>query len=394
MRYAVRRLLHQPGFSLVVVLTLALGIGANTAIFSLVNAVLLRPLAFDRPEQLVTINHFYPNLNNLEASFAVPSYHDMRERMHIFESFAVTTGWNANLTEGSDPEKVVGAVATSEFFNVFGVAPLLGRTFVEGEDTDGRRHVVVLGYGLWQRRFGADPKVVGRKIVIGGEPFDVVGVMPPGFNGFFDRRTELWAPAVFKPEQYNDFHRTNEFLSAVGRLKRGISVEQARREVTAFAEELKRDHPASYDRVWTIHTRSLDELANERIRPALLILLGAVGAVLLIACANIANLLLARSAARTREMAVRAAIGATRRSLIQQLLTESVLLSLAGAAVGLAIAFGAIRALIALAPQDSLRTEAIHIDGIVLLYTLGIALGSGLFVEVESVLHAVADDSE
>ena len=378
MRYAIRRLIHQPGFSLVVILTLALGIGANTAIFSLVNAVLLKPLPYDRPEQLVTVNHFYPNLNNLEAGFAVPSYHDIRERMRLFQSFAVMTPWNANLTEGGDPEKVIGAVATAEFFKVFRVAPLLGRTFAEGEDTDGRRHVVVLGYGLWQRRFGADPKIVGRKIVIGAEPFDVIGVMPPGFDGFFNRRTELWAPAVFKPFLYDDNHRTNEFLSAVGRLKPGISLEQARRDVTAFAAGLKRDHPASYDDVWTIKTRSLDEFGSAKVRPTLLVLLGAVGCVLLIACANIANLLLARSAARTREMAVRSAIGATRRALIRQLLTESVLLSLAGGAVGLLIAYGAIRGLIALAPMDQLRTDLIHIDGAVLLYTLGIALATGL----------------
>jgi len=392
MRYAIRRLIHQPGFSLVVILTLALGIGANTAIFSLVNAVLLKPLPYDRPEQLVTVNHFYPNLNNLEAGFAVPSYHDIRERMRLFQSFAVMTPWNANLTEGGDPEKVIGAVATAEFFKVFRVAPLLGRTFAEGEDTDGRRHVVVLGYGLWQRRFGADPKIVGRKIVIGAEPFDVIGVMPPGFDGFFNRRTELWAPAVFKPFLYDDNHRTNEFLSAVGRLKPGISLEQARRDVTAFAAGLKRDHPASYDDVWTIKTRSLDEFGSAKVRPTLLVLLGAVGCVLLIACANIANLLLARSAARTREMAVRSAIGATRRALIRQLLTESVLLSLAGGAVGLLIAYGAIRGLIALAPMDQLRTDLIHIDGAVLLYTLGIALATGLLFGFAPALTASRAD--
>jgi hypothetical protein len=192
----------------------------------------------------------------------------------------------------------------------------------------------VLGYGLWQRRFGADPKIVGRKIVIGAEPFDVIGVMPRGFDGFLNRRTELWAPAVFKPDQYDDYHRTNEFLSAVGRLKPGISLEQARRDVTAFAAGLKRDHPASYDTVWTIKTRSLDEYASAKVRPTLLVLLGAVGCVLLIACANIANLLLARSAARTREISRPLGDRCHASRLIRQLLT-GVLLSLAGAAVGL-----------------------------------------------------------
>jgi putative ABC transport system permease protein len=392
MRYAIRRLIHQPGFSLVVVLTLALGIGANTAIFSLVNAVLLKPLPFDRPEQLVTLDHFYPSLNNLEAGFAVPSYHEIRDHTRVFESFAVTTGWNANLTAGGDPEKINGAVATAEFFKVFGVAPLVGRTFAAGEDTAGREHVVVLGYGLWQRRFGSDPKVLGRKIVLNGEPYDVIGVMPAGFDGFFNRRTELWAPAVFKPEQYDDNHRTNEFLSAVGRTRPGVTLDETRRDVTAFAESLKHDHAGFYPPNWTLETRSLDEVATARVRPALLVLLGAVGFVLLIACANIANLLLARSAGRTREMAVRAAIGATRRALIKQLLTESMLLSLVGAALGLVIAFGAIRALIALAPMDQLRTEGIHIDGVVLLYTLAIALATGLLFGFAPALAASRAD--
>jgi len=392
MRYAIRRLIHQPGFSLVVVLTLALGIGANTAIFSLVNAVLLKPLPFPQPDRLLTLDHFYPSLNNLEAGFAVPSYHDIRERTHLFESFAVVTGWNANLTGGGDPEKVTGANATSEYFKVFGVSPLLGRTFAPGEDSAGREHVVVLGYGLWQRRFGSDRSIVGRKILLNGEPYDVIGVMPEGFDGFFNRRTELWAPIVFKPNQYDDNHRTNEFLTSVGRMKAGVTVDQATRDVSAFAEGLKRDHSSSYPANWTIETRSVTAYATARLRPALLILLGAVGAVLLIACANIANLLLARSAARTREMAVRAAIGATRQALMRQLLTESVLLSLAGAAVGLVIALGAIRGLIALAPMDALRTDAIHIDGTVLLYTLAIALGTGLLFGLAPAIQASRAD--
>jgi putative ABC transport system permease protein len=392
MRYAIRRLVHQPGFSLVVILTLALGIGANTAIFSLVNAVLLTPLPFDHPERLVTLDHFYPDLNNLEAGFAVPSYAEIRPRTHVFDAFAVTRPWNVNLTGAGDPEKINGALATSEFFRVFGVAPLLGRTFLAGEDSAGREHVVVLGYGLWTRRFGADRAIVGKKILLGSEPFDVIGVMPTGFDGFFNRRTELWAPVTFKPDQYGDDARTNEFLAAVGRLKPGVTVEQARQDVTAFANGLKHDHPTSYDTSWTIKTRSLDEYSTAKLRPALLILLGAVGFVLLIACANIANLLLARSAARTREMAVRAAIGATRRALIRQLLTESVLLSLAGAVVGLAITFGAIRALTVLAPMDQLRADTIHVNATVLLYTLGIALATGLLFGFAPALHASRAD--
>ena len=246
MRYAIRRLVHQPGFSLVVILTLALGIGANTAIFSLVNAVLLRSLPYDHPERLVTLDHYYPDLNNLEAGFAVPSYKEITERTHVFDAFAVAGRWNVNLTGTGEPEKLTGSYATADFFKVFGVAPMLGRTFLPGDCREGFKNVVVLGYGLWERRFGSDRDIVGKKVVLGGEPFEVIGVMPRGFYALFNRRVEVWAPAVFKPEQYGDDARTNEFLFSLGRLRPGIPVDQATREVTAFAEGLKHDHPSSY----------------------------------------------------------------------------------------------------------------------------------------------------
>jgi putative ABC transport system permease protein len=392
MRYAIRRLIHQPGFTLIVVLTLALGIGANTAIFSLVNAVLLRPLPYDQPERLVTLDHFYPSLNNLEAGFAVPSYRDIRERTRIFDTFAVMTSWNANLTGSGEPEKLDGAVATAQFFRVFGVAPVLGRTFAPNEDQAGREHVVVLSHGLWTRRFGGDRGIVGKKIILSGEPYDVIGIMPASFRGVFTDRTEVWAPLVFKPEQFAENRRTNEFLRAVGRLKAGVSVEQATRDVTAFADSLKRDFKDSYPRDWTIETRTFDQFATARVRPALLVLLGAVGLVLLIACANIANLMLARSMSRAREMAVRAAIGATRADLIRQLLTESVLLSLLGAVAGLGIAVAAIRGLEAIGPIDQVRVESIAIDGTVLIYTFVIAVATGLIFGFAPALHSSRAD--
>ena len=392
MRYAIRRLLHQPGFTLIVVLTLALGIGANTAIFSLVNAVLLRPLPYAQPERLVTLDHFYPSLNNLEAGFAVPSYRDIRERTRIFETFAVMTRWNANLTGNGEPEKLNGAVATAEFFRVFGGAPAVGRTFASKEDQAGREHVVVLSHGLWTRRFGGDRAIVGRKIILSGEPYDVIGVMPASFRGVFTDQTEVWAPLVFKPEQFEENRRTNEFLRAVGRLKPDVGIEQASRDVTAFAESLKRDFRDAYPRDWTIKTRTFGRFSTERVRPALLVLLGAVALVLLIACANIANLMLARSMARTREMAVRAAIGATRADLIRQLLTESVLLSLAGAVAGLGVAVALIRGLEALGPIDLVRVESIGIDGTVLLYTFAIAVATGLIFGFAPALHSSRTD--
>jgi len=391
-RYAIRRLTHNPGFSLIVVLTLALGIGANTAIFSIVNGVLLRPLPYDQPDRLVALNHYYANLDGLEAGFAVPTYRDIRERMKIFDAFAVAQGWNANLTGIGQPERLIASKTTAEFFKVYGVQPLRGRTFAAGEDHAGREKVVVLSHGFWLRRFGGDASVIGRKILLDGEPYDVIGVMPVGFYSFFNRATDLWAPAVFTPEQYGDNRRTNEFLVAAGRLKAGIGIEQTKRDVTAFADGLKRDFPDSYARQWTIAATSMNEMATRRIRTALLILVGAVGFVLLIACANIANLLLARAASRSREVAVRAAVGATRTDLIRQLLAESLLLSVVGAVVGLGIAYGAVRALVATVPVDLLRVEAIQIDGTVLLFTLAVAVVTGLLFGIAPAIHASRAD--
>jgi putative ABC transport system permease protein len=331
-RFALRRLLHSPGFAAIVIATLALGIGANTAIFSVVNAVLLQPLPYPAPDQLVTVFHHYPSLNNLEAGFAVPTYRDVGERTRTFDSFAVRNTWAVNLTGGAEPERLAALRATAGYFRVLGTPPLLGRTFLPGEDQPGRDHVAVISAGLWQRLFGRRADVLGSTLQLNGEPYQIVGVMPPSFHDFYMRQADLWAPLAFTPEQFADDKRTNEFLRMIGRLKTGVTVAGATRDMAALGEQLKKDHPAQYPPDWTLKTRALAEEGRQTIRPALLVLLGAVALVLLIACANMANLLLARAAARGRELAIRTALGATRGTLVVQMLAESVVLSIAGSA--------------------------------------------------------------
>jgi putative ABC transport system permease protein len=379
-RYAFRRLRKSPGFSVIVLLTLALGIGANSAIFSVVNTVLLRPFPYRDPERLMIVDHFYPSLNNLEAGASAPGFRDLRDKVSIFDGVFVMNGWAPALTgAGGEPQRLQGTRASGLIFKTLGVAPILGRPFTPEEDVPGKNHVLVLSYGFWQRQFGGEQTIIGKRLILNGEPYEVIGVMPPAFKDFAGRVTaDLWTPLALAPNAFADNNRTNEFLTLVARLKPAISVERARSDMKTFASQLKAQYPNNYASDWTLKLSPMNEKLSGGIRPALLVLLGAVGFVLLIACANVANLLLARAASRIKEVAIRSALGATRRDLLRQLMAESLLLAVVGGVLGLGLAWLGMQAVVALKPANVPRITELRIDGLVMAFTLGVAVLTGL----------------
>jgi predicted permease len=384
--YSVRRLRKSPAFTAVVLVTLALGIGANTAIFSVVNTVLLRALPYRAPAGLVSIEHFYPSFNDMEAPVSARGFRDYRDKTSSFESVAVETQFGANLTGSGDPERVPGVRVSGDWFQTLGVSPLYGRALTRDDDQPGKEHVVVLSHGAWTRLFASEPSAVGRSIELNGETYQIVGVMPAGFRSFFSRNADLFVPLALAPAAFNSGY-TNEYLNSVARLRPGVPLARAQAEMTTFAENLKKENPNNFSPTWTLKVRGLDDLSSGRIRPVLLVLLGAVGFVLLIACANVANLLLARAAVRMKEIAIRAALGADRASLIRQLLIESVLLALGGGVLGLVLAQWSVKSLVALNPGLP-RANEVGIDAGVMLFTLVISVVTGLLFGLAPALQS------
>jgi predicted permease len=382
-RFALRGLARRPLFAAVVIGTIALGVGANTAIFSVVNGVLLRPLPYHEPDRVVSFGHTVPTW-----LVSVPEYVDYTRDLRSFEGLAAYTINEGNLATPDEPERVGLASVTSTFFSVLGVRPLVGRTFLTDEDRVMPATVAVLSYGLWQRRFGGDPAVVGRTIPFNGVPRTVVGVMPQYFD-YPTARVDVWLPiARFNSDSLGD--RANHYLFMVGRLRRGVSVARAVSEATMVTRRLMRDHADKYDPTAPLVPviTPVSEVLVGATRPYVWMLFGAVGFVLLIVCANVANLLLARGEGRRREMAVRAALGASRGRMLTQLLTESAVFALGGGALGILLAWSGTRALVALAPPSIPRAEQIGLDWAVLAYALATSLVAGIVFGLVPALRA------
>jgi putative ABC transport system permease protein len=395
-RYGWRALLKNPGFTAVAVLVLALGIGANTAIFNVVNAVLLRPLPFDQADRLVQLYHIPPQANFPGIhTFAVSpaNFLAWRSQNRSFEAISAYGFRSFTLTGRGQPEAVRAFPVTNGFFSALHAQPLLGRTFLESEDQNGRDHEVVLSYDFWRTHFAADRGIVGKNIQLNNEAFAVVGVMPAGFM-FPLLSDTAYAPEMWKPAGWSDQERAvrdNHNYMAIGRLKPGVSLQQANAELSTISNQLAQEYPKD-DKGWGATAIPMREDLVGDVRPALLILLGAVAFVLLIACANVANLVLAKTLSRRKEVAIRAALGASRRRLLQQVLAETVLLAIAGGLLGLIFAHYGTILIVKFLAQQLPRSGEIGLDGWVLAFTCGISLLTGLAAGLLPALRLTRED--
>jgi len=380
LRYGFRMLLKNPGFTAVAVLTLALGVGANSAIFSVINGILLKPLPYQSPERLMRVFETSPAFPKFPTSPA--NFLDYREQNQVFEDYATFSRSDLQLAEGDQPERLTAMLVSEGFFRVLGFEPVLGRAFLPSEEQAANGHVVVLSNRLWQNRFGGDAQIIGKSIKLNGELFTIIGVMPAGLQHVggdyhsmpHGENVDLWWPL---PLDRMRNRRGSHYLNAIGKLKPGITREQAEGQLNEIAIRLEQQYPGT-NKDWRIKLIPLREEIVGQVQPMLLVVLGAVGFVLLIACVNVANLLLARAIAREKEIAVRVALGAGRWRIIRQILTESLLIAFLGGLLGLLLGILGVQGLTALSPDKLPRLQMISIDGRMFVFTLGVALLTGL----------------
>jgi putative ABC transport system permease protein len=389
LRYGARMLLKNPSFTLIAALTLALGIGANTAIFSVVNSVLLKPLPYEEPDRLTLLTEYGANFGEMSISY--PNFIDWRAQNRVFEKIGVYNRGNYNLTGGGDPERLLVAQMSADVFDALRVKAALGRVYTNDEDKPGANPVVVLSHGLWQRRFGADSSIIGRSLTLNDRGYTVIGVMPRGF--LFPSRVEMWTPVGPLSDQESWKQRGNHpGLYALARLKPGVTLEQARADMKNVTAALEKQYPDSNTGNSATIISLMENYVSD-VRRALYVLSGAVGFVLLIACANVASLTLARASTRQREMAVRAALGAGRWRIVRQLLTESALLALIGGALGLGFAQWGVAAILAISPEGAIpRVAEIGLDRSVLFFTAAISILTGVVFGLAPALQSSRPD--
>jgi putative ABC transport system permease protein len=395
-RYTLRQCRREPAFVVTVALVLALGIGASAAIFSVVNPILFRPLPYPGAERVMMM--WESRLGEKPMAVAFATFYGMRQRNRSFESLAVMRPWQPAMIGSGEPERLEGQLVSADYFQVLGVPPALGRNFVAADDQFHGPANVILGNALWRRRFAGDRQIIGRKITLDGNPYTVIGVMPPSFENVLAPAAELWAPLQYNPALPLDGREWGHHLQMIGRLRAGVGRQEAQSESTVILHPLGQEYAKGYDNsggapLGMLVYRLQDDLTRD-VKPVLFAIVGGVMLLLLIACVNVANLLLARGAQRRAEFAMRTALGAGRARLLQQLLTESLLLALAGGVFGIALAIAGVRVLVALSPADLPRLGVIQLDGAVFLFAFAITTVVGLVVGLVPALHAARSDPQ